>query len=92
MEEAKLAAGGDTVLLVRSATGDEEVGAMGGALKGVILCHSLPHLSHLGAPPRRVSIWGSSVDRVFDVRSVRLDDVRPLTSFIGPATSVLLSF
>lgn len=49
VEEARLAGGEDTVLLVKGATGDEEVGAMGGALKGVILCHSLPHLSHLGA-------------------------------------------
>ena len=47
--DAKLVDGEDTVLLVKSATGDEEVGAMGGVLKGVILCHSLPHLSHLGA-------------------------------------------
>ena len=36
------------VLLVRHASGDEEVGAAGANLKGVILCHSLPHLSHLG--------------------------------------------
>ena len=58
VEDAQLAGGEDTVLLVKGATGDEEVGAMGGALKGVILCHSLPHLSHLGVslpPPLRPS-------------------------------------
>lgn len=38
------------VLLVKGASGDEEVGAAGANLRGVILCHSLPHLSHLGAP------------------------------------------
>lgn len=38
------------VLLVKSASGDEEVGAAGANLRGVLLCHSLPHLSHLGAP------------------------------------------
>lgn len=37
------------VLLVRNATGDEEVGAAGKQLRGIILAHSLPHLSHLGA-------------------------------------------
>ncbi len=37
------------VLLVRNASGDEEVGAAGANLKGVMLCHSLPHLSHMGA-------------------------------------------
>ena len=37
------------VLLVRRATGDEEVSAAGGQLRGVILAQSLPHLSHLGA-------------------------------------------
>ena len=39
------------VLLVRKASGDEEVGAAGVNLKGVILCHGLPHLSHLGDEP-----------------------------------------
>ena len=38
------------IVLVKEASGDEEVGAAGANLKGVILCHSLPHLSHLGAP------------------------------------------
>lgn len=38
----------DVVLLVKNASGDEEVGATGLQLKGVILQHSLPHLSHLG--------------------------------------------
>ena len=36
------------ILLVKEASGDEEVGAAGANLKGVILSHSLPHLSHLG--------------------------------------------
>ena len=36
------------VLLVKAASGDEEVGAAGANLQGVILRHSLPHLSHLG--------------------------------------------
>ena len=36
------------VLLVKEASGDEEIGAAGVDLKGVILCHGLPHLSHLG--------------------------------------------
>ena len=43
------------VLLVKAASGDEEVGAAGANLKGVILRHSLPHLSHLGGdkkPPK----------------------------------------
>lgn len=38
----------DVVLLVKEASGDEEVGATGLRLRGVILAHSLPHLSHLG--------------------------------------------
>lgn len=41
-------ASGPVVLLVRAATGDEEVGAAGIDLKGVLLCHTVPHLSHLG--------------------------------------------
>ena len=42
------AASGPVVLLVKAASGDEEVGAAGIDLRGVLLCHSLPHLSHLG--------------------------------------------
>lgn len=52
----------DVVLLVRQADGDEEVTASGGRVKAVVLCHELPHLSHLGAlvePARRGGIiWG----------------------------------
>ena len=39
----------DVVLLVNHASGDEEVGAVGPNLRGVILKQALPHLSHLGA-------------------------------------------
>ena len=38
----------DVVLLVNQASGDEEVGAVGPNLRGVILKQALPHLSHLG--------------------------------------------
>ena len=44
-------ASGPVVLLVKSASGDEEVGAAGIDLKGVLLCHTVPHLSHLGVQP-----------------------------------------
>lgn len=36
------------IVLLRSASGDEEVGAAGANLKGVVLTQDLPHLSHLG--------------------------------------------
>ena len=39
----------DAILLVESATGDEEVAALGRNLRGIILRQDLPHLSHLGA-------------------------------------------
>lgn len=39
------------VVVVRNASGDEEVGSAGPNLKAVVLCHSLPHLSHLGWAP-----------------------------------------
>jgi phosphoglucan,water dikinase len=52
IEAGALQEGADdpVVLLVRNASGDEEVGAAGANLKGVVLCQSLPHLSHLGDP------------------------------------------
>lgn len=43
----------DVVLLVREADGDEELGAAGSRLKGVVLCQGLPHLSHLGVRARQ---------------------------------------
>jgi phosphoglucan,water dikinase len=46
----------DVVLLVKAASGDEEVGATGLQLKGVILQHSLPHLSHLGVRARQEKV------------------------------------
>lgn len=46
----------DVIVLVNEASGDEEVGALGAKLKGVILAHSLPLLSHLGKSPNLVSI------------------------------------
>ncbi len=50
LEPGTLAGGGDegVVLLLRRASGDEEVGVAGPGLRGVILAHALPHLSHLG--------------------------------------------
>jgi len=43
----------DVVLLVAAAEGDEEVAWEGRHVRGVILCHELPHLSHLGASASR---------------------------------------
>lgn len=44
------------VLLVRSASGDEELGPLGNRLKGVVLCQELPHLSHLGVRARQEKV------------------------------------
>uniref|UniRef100_A0A1D2A6P8 CBM20 domain-containing protein n=2 Tax=Auxenochlorella protothecoides TaxID=3075 RepID=A0A1D2A6P8_AUXPR len=44
------------VLVVRSATGDEEVGALGPNLRGIILRHDIPHLSHLGVRARQEQV------------------------------------
>ncbi len=52
----KSEAGEDVVLLVHEASGDEEVSATGVPLKGVILAHSLPHLSHLGVRARQEKV------------------------------------
>ena len=40
---------GPLILLTRHASGDEEISAAGLDVRGVLLCQSLPHLSHLGA-------------------------------------------
>lgn len=47
---------GDAILLVDSATGDEEIGPLGSRLKGIILKHEVPHLSHLGVRARQEKV------------------------------------
>ena len=42
------AAKGPVILLVKRASGDEEITATGIDVQGVLLCQALPHLSHLG--------------------------------------------
>ena len=49
------------MLLVDSATGDEEVSALGSNLRGIILQQDLPHLSHLGESASRGGGWGGGV-------------------------------
>jgi phosphoglucan,water dikinase len=49
LDPAALAAFNEpVVVLLRSASGDEEVAAAGQQLQGVVLTQDLPHLSHLG--------------------------------------------
>jgi phosphoglucan,water dikinase len=36
------------IVLLREASGDEEVAAAGRNLRGMVLTQDLPHLSHLG--------------------------------------------
>eukprot|EP01025_Chloroclados_australasicus_P041417 TRINITY_DN4386_c0_g1_i8.p1 TRINITY_DN4386_c0_g1~~TRINITY_DN4386_c0_g1_i8.p1 ORF type:complete len:587 (+),score=85.33 TRINITY_DN4386_c0_g1_i8:99-1763(+) len=43
----------NVIALVKEADGDEEISALGDNLKGVLLCHSLPNLSHLGVRARQ---------------------------------------
>ncbi|PRW57887.1 water chloroplastic isoform A [Chlorella sorokiniana] len=50
------AGGKDAILLVESATGDEEVAALGRNLRGIILRQDLPHLSHLGVRTRQEGV------------------------------------
>ncbi len=56
LEAGSLTEKEDVVLLVNRASGDEEVGAVGPNLRGVILKQALPHLSHLGTLDRTVSM------------------------------------
>jgi len=44
------------ILVVDKATGDEEIGPLGPRLRGVILRHELPHLSHLGVRARQEKV------------------------------------
>ncbi|CEM11132.1 unnamed protein product [Vitrella brassicaformis CCMP3155] len=49
--------GGPYVMLVRAATGDEEIGGVGDSnVHAIILGHDLPHLSHLGVRARQEGV------------------------------------
>eukprot|EP00878_Enallax_costatus_P003846 GHUV01004062.1.p1 GENE.GHUV01004062.1~~GHUV01004062.1.p1 ORF type:complete len:1053 (+),score=249.89 GHUV01004062.1:1558-4716(+) len=64
------------VVLLKSASGDEEVAAAGRMLKGVVLAQELPHLSHLGVRARQEKVPFAMLDDPDMVKS----DVRPLLS------------
>lgn len=51
-----LSHGETAIVVVPTATGDEEVGSLGPALQGVILLQQLPHLSHLGVRARQENV------------------------------------
>ncbi|GBG79977.1 hypothetical protein CBR_g30239 [Chara braunii] len=64
---------GPVILLSRFANGDEEVKAAGAHVVGVVLCHELPHLSHLGVRARqeRVTfVTCEDEERVADIRAL----------------------
>lgn len=44
------------ILVVASADGDEEVSTCGPHVRGVVLCHALPHLSHLALRARQAQV------------------------------------
>lgn len=48
-----LSASDPAVVLVNSADGDEEVSTCGPGVLGILLCHALPHLSHLALRARQ---------------------------------------
>lgn len=48
--------GKNAILLLKEATGDEEVSTLGPQLKGILLKQEIPHLSHLGVRARQESI------------------------------------
>lgn len=56
------------VLLVESADGDEEVSTCGPNVRGIVLCHALPHLSHLALRARqaRVPLIAVEDDKLVD--------------------------
>ena len=45
-----------SILVVKSASGDEEVAVFGRKLSGIILLHGIPHLSHLGVRARQEQV------------------------------------
>lgn len=64
--------GQDAIIVVEAATGDEEVSALGSNLKGVVLRHHLPHLSHLGVRTRQEKVCFVTCDDEEEVeRTIR---------------------
>lgn len=87
------------VVLLRSASGDEEVAAAGANLKGVVLTQDLPHLSHLGVRARQEKMPFAMIDdpvlvnagvRPLLGQTVALD-ITPDSVNLGPASSSQVS-
>lgn len=65
---------GDFIAVVKSATGDEELVSLSNRLKGVVLLHDIPHLSHLGVRARQEKLTFVATDDA-DERSAIMDKV-----------------
>ncbi|KAL4852989.1 Phosphoglucan [Chlorella vulgaris] len=65
--------GKDAILVVSSATGDEEVASLGANLRGIVLQQDLPHLSHLGVRTRQEG-----------VPFVTCEDLEAVQAAVGP--------
>lgn len=79
------------VLLVRHASGDEEVGAAGANLKGIILCQCLPHLSHLGECILGLSQLSTNISECHAGSEMVLCKVVVLVQFVRALTQGLVA-
>ena len=77
---------GPHVCLVAAADGDEEVGAAGGSVVGVVLCHDMPHLSHLALRARQEGVVTATCEdggRLNTIRAMEGTPVRIVASAEG---------
>ena len=88
---ARLSANDPAVVLVESADGDEEVSTCGAGVVGILLCHALPHLSHLALRARQAGVPLVAVEDPALVEHARALETAPGVRFVAqPGGNIVL--
>ena len=85
-----LTAENPAVLLVAAADGDEEVSTCGPGVVGILLCHALPHLSHLALRARQAQVPLVAIEDPGLVNHARSLESAPGVRFVAQPSNISL--
>ena len=83
-----LTAENPAVLLVQAADGDEEVSTCGPGVAGILLCHALPHLSHLALRARQAAVPLVAIEDPGLVNHARSLESAPGVHFVAQPSNI----
>ena len=86
-----LTAENPAVLLVQAADGDEEVSTCGPGVAGILLCHALPHLSHLALRARQAAVPLVAIEDPGLVNHAKSLESAPGVHFVAQPSNISLN-